>query len=479
MIESCEDPRSWAQSEFGHAQLNDVRNVSRLMQMAATVAAHPHPIVAQVFEDPAEQQAAYDFIENPRFTAREIIEASMQATACRACSLPRVLIPLDGCCLTLPDPDGVRGMGSVGRRSAYGRGLQVLDAVALREDGLPLGLAGLLSWARPLQCHARSHKHRPLHERETIFWLDLRAQIRDTFAQHAPNTERILLHDSGADAWGVLLDVIAHDEEEGEFSVIRAAHNRRAFTDPDVPSYLWSLLERAPIKGRYRQKIPAGHGRTERRAIFDVSAQKVTLDLCLTPSKAHEEVTLWAVRVRERGRVPAGQERLEWVLFTTWPVESVSDARRVISWYVFRWRVEDFHKTWKQSGSDIEQTALEDRRSVEKWMALHAAVSARALRLTHLARQPDEAAKPATAVFSEQELEALGALRAAHERDTLEDLTVEQAVTLVAGLGGYVPQKGRHPGPKILRRGLERLEIATQALQGAKRKRSRKKQLLN
>jgi hypothetical protein len=179
-------------------------------------------------------------------------------------------------------------------------------------------------------------------------------------------------------------------------------------------------------------------------------------------------VTLWAVRVRERGRLPAGEERLEWLLLTSWPVRSLRAARRVIGWYVLRWRVEDQHKTWKKSGSEIEATALRSRRAIETWMTLHAAIAARALRLTHLARQPDTGAQPADTVFTADELQALRVLRASYGRDTPDALTVTAAVTLVATLGGYTPARGRPPGPKVLRRGLEDLALATRVLQAAR-----------
>jgi len=201
----------------------------------------------------------------------------------------------------------------------------------------------------------------------------------------------------------------------------------------------------------------------------------VTLDLLQTPSSKHKQISLWAIWVRERGRVPAGEERLEWMLLTNWPITTFAQARRVVHWYLLRWRVEDQHKTWKKSGSDIERSQLGSRSAVERWMAIQAAVSARALRLTHLARDPQIGSQPAETVLSAEELAGLRTLRASYGDSTPESLTVEKAVERIASLGGYNRQKGRRPGPKTLRLGLERVTLAARVLAELSASKSRRR----
>jgi hypothetical protein len=36
-------------------------------------------------------------------------------------------------------------------------------------------------------------------------------------------------------------------------------------------------------------------------------------------------------------------DRLEWLLLTTRPVESLDQALEIVSWYTRRWIVEEFH----------------------------------------------------------------------------------------------------------------------------------------
>jgi hypothetical protein len=328
---------------------------------------------------------------------------------------------------------------------------------------------------RSLRPSKRSYKLRPVAQKETIHWLQLRAQVREVFSQHAPDTTRITLLDSGADAWAVYLDMHEHDGGKAEYSVVRASHNRCVRDASGAESNLWSTLRRAPLGTRYRENIGAGHGRTPRRALFELRTARVTLDLNCKPGGGHRDVPVYAVWLRELGRIPQGQERLEWMLLTSWPIETIADARRVVGWYLKRWRIEDHHKAWKGSGSNIEKTALRSRAAIERWMTIHAAVSARALQLIHAARDPEQAQKPATEVFSQWEIHGLRALRSGFNRSTPDDLNVEQAVTMVAEQGGFVPQKGRRPGPKVLQRGLERVGVAADAIERYETARSSRK----
>ena len=151
--------------------------------------------------------------------------------------------------------------------------------------------------------------------------------------------------------------------------------DRRASVEPGSPSHLWSLLRRAPNRTHVRLKVPSRPGRRARVAKLEVRWRQVTLDLLLKPSSVRVPVTLWAVRVHEVGRLSASVKRLEWVLLTDRPLEHRTQVLESIRWYTLRWRVEDHHKIWKRSGSDIEEMQLHSRAAMERWMAIHAAVS--------------------------------------------------------------------------------------------------------
>lgn len=163
------------------------------------------------------------------------------------------------------------------------------------------------------------------------------------------------------------------------------------------------------------------------------------------------------------GRLPAGQKRLCWRLLTNYPVNSFEDARRVLRNYSLRWRVEDFHKTWKSVGR-VEDSQLHSQPAVEKWARLLADNAMRIERLKHLARtQPDA---PANVELSEEEVDALLILKRPEDYRAKLRPSISTAVTLIAELGGYTGKtsSGGPPGSITIGRGLKELEVAVRTL---------------
>ena len=70
------DPKRWAEQEFGDVDLGDARLEARLVQMAVRVAESSGGTVAAVFRVPAERQAAYDLLSNPRMDWDMVGDAS-------------------------------------------------------------------------------------------------------------------------------------------------------------------------------------------------------------------------------------------------------------------------------------------------------------------------------------------------------------------------------------------------------------------
>lgn len=173
---------------------------------------------------------------------------------------------------------------------------------------------------------------------------------------------------------------------------------------------------------------------------------------------------VWA---REEGTTPSGETPLDWLLLTNHPVETVDDVRLVVFGYTLRWRIEDFHRTWKGGGCRVEQTQLRAREHVLKWATILAAVALRIERLKHLSRVSPEL--PADAEFTSREIQALLVLKQPSEAPTKSllgsTLTIGQATRLIAELGGYTGKSsGGPPGSTTIGRGLERIRIAAEVL---------------
>jgi hypothetical protein len=188
-------------------------------------------------------------------------------------------------------------------------------------------------------------------------------------------------------------------------------------------------------------------------------------------------MTVNAVWVRETSPAPRGESPLEWILLTNHSIDTLDDVKLVVFGYTQRWRIEDFHKTWKSGVCDVESTQLHAKAHVIKWATLLAAVAMRIERLKHLARE--QPTLPASTELSAVEVEALILLKRKYKKRTeqISDAmpTMAEATLWIAELGGYTGKSsGGPPGSITIGRGLEHLLIAAEvieALRSSKKKR--------
>ena len=102
---------AWAASEFGSADLGDIRRTRRLVAMARGAALRPSGKVSAVFDRPREREGAYDFLESAHLEADAVAASVFDATLRRAHGKQVVVVAIDGSSLTLPDGEGSKGFG--------------------------------------------------------------------------------------------------------------------------------------------------------------------------------------------------------------------------------------------------------------------------------------------------------------------------------------------------------------------------------
>lgn len=153
-------------------------------------------------------------------------------------------------------------------------------------------------------------------------------------------------------------------------------------------------------------------------------------------------------------------------MLTNRPVWTFAQALKVVDGYTHRWRIEEFHKTWKTGACNVEGMQLHCSESAIRWATILSAVAARVERLKYLSRT--EPNTPADAELLPHEIKALVVLhhRTAKHCDSLaRTLTIGEAVLWIAQLGGYTGKSsGGPPGTITITRGLEYLEPAAQML---------------
>lgn len=433
--------------------------------MAQTAAKRPAGQISKVFLTGAERQGAYDLLDNPQVELEQMQQAMAAACAARSRKHPFVFVPVDGSSLALTDRGKTKDFGSIGTLEAGARGLKVMSAIALDPQGVPLGLCAQRWWTRQgTQPQGPSRASRSIEEKETQHWLDVVEDTCRRFAEGAPGTRCWFQLDREGDAWPTLCKLAA----SGHLFTVRAAWNRRVQLPSGGKSHLRQVLQREPVLGTYDLHVPAGPGRSERTARMVVRAKTVDLDLRDKKTNRHQTLRVTAVWCRESRTTPRGAKPLDWLLLTNASVTTLEQARQVVFGYSQRWRIEEFHRTWKSGACNVEQTQLRSTSHVTKWATLLAAVALRIERLKYLAR--NEPNLPATVELTPLEIRALLLLKRKYKKrnEHIPDAmpTIGQATRWIAELGGYTGKSsGGPPGSITIQRGLDEIRAGALILE--------------
>jgi hypothetical protein len=459
---------TWAQEEFGGARLCDRRWERRLVRAAARTARAPGGKVSEVFGNDAARQGAYGLLESRAVDAAAVAMPMFAATARRCREAEFVYCPVDGSSLTLVDPGKEKGFGPIGDRVHGARGLKVISALAVSPDSVPLGLLSQEWWARldrvPAAQSKKRRAKRRTEDKETQRWLNAMEQSRQTMERVSPGTRVWFQIDREGDAW----PIIEKANVENHDFTIRGSHDRRVIGRSGEMVHLRKALESESVVDTYELDVTASVKRTARKATMSVRACRLEFDFRDKRTQKHFRRHLNVVLAREEGTTPASEKPIDWLLITNRTVENAKQIRQVILGYAQRWRIEDFHRTWKSGACRVEESQLRSAEAVKKWATILAAVAVRIERIKKLARSEPE--RPASDEFTPFELRAIVLLRFGEAgKSRLESgkvPTLAEATTWLAQIGGYTGRSsGGPPGSTTLARGLQQISAAVRVLE--------------
>jgi hypothetical protein len=146
---------------------------------------------------------------------------------------------------------------------------------------------------------------------------------------------------------------------------------------------------------------------------------------------------------------PKGESLVEWLLYTTEPLDQRDQIEAVVDHYRCRWLIEELNKALK-TGCVVQERQLESFDAITTMLALSLPIAVELLAMRTLARtDPD---RPAEELLSPDQL---AALRHISHRPLPEEPTIRDALWCIAGLGGHIKNNG-WPGWQVLQRGLEK-----------------------
>ncbi|MFN4925554.1 IS4 family transposase [Bradyrhizobium sp.] len=241
--------------------------------------------------------------------------------------------------------------------------------------------------------------------------------------------------------------------------LVRANWNRKIKLKSGTFTSQFAFVDGLPEAARFSVTIPAAPGRKERTAELALRFSPVTL--CRPhPSPAPDlpdTVRLTIVDVREVSSTHDG-ESIHWRLLTTHVVRSSKQARRIVDLYRKRWTIEEFFRTLKSAGFDIEEADIGEPEVMIKFVA---AAAVAAVTIMQLVRARDGTTEEKLIeAFDPDDRPVLEALSAEFEGATEKQKnphrkgTLAFAAWVIARLGGWTAYYGK-PGPMVMRVGLE------------------------
>lgn len=443
----------WAASLAEHADLPDERLNQRLADILAVFAHKSQDSIPQACDSPAATKATYRFFANHRVTVERLHDAITAATVEQCRGRAVVLAIHDTTSLNYSELTGTTGLGPIGS-SGTAQGLHLHTTLALRPDGVPLGLLHQKCWSRPPEQRADDHQQLPIEEKESRKWF-LGIGGADFALDELPDRERprvIHLMDRESDIHEVL-EAIASTTDG---AVIRSTHNR--LIDGPI-GRAHDAVAAAKSLGVHTVTVPAKPGQRKRTARLELRAVQVTIQ----PARRHavqadrQPIPLQLVEAREVD-APPGVTPLHWLLWTTEPASTFAEAVEVLRLYQLRWRIEDFHLTLK-SGCRIEELELETADRITKAVTIYSAVAVHLLTLRDLARVESNA--PCTNILSEDAWKTLW-MHIQQKKLTAKVVvpTIRQAVLWIGRLGGHQNRKrDGMPGVRTLWRGYRDLSL--------------------
>jgi hypothetical protein len=342
------------------------------------------------------------------------------------------------------------GYGVVGKGGAT-RGLLLHPVLAVEAgSGALLGLVSMQVWNRA-DGEVTPRRRRATAAKESQRWLDGAAQAAEVLARAASVT---VVSDRESDFY----ELFARRPAALQL-IVRACQNRRIAQEVG-DGLLFALIDDLPEQSRFAATIPAAPGRKARAAELAIRFAPVSLrkprhgaDPALPASAA---VTV--LDVRETSQPPDGSEPIHWRLLTSHAVTTVGQARRVLDLYRRRWIIEEFFRTLKTAGFDIEAADIGEPQAMINFVAA-ATIAAVTLKQLVQARDGDTDQRLTDAFDPDDQpvLEAVSAKlegKTQRQRNPHPKGSLAFAAWVIARLGGWTGYYGK-PGSQVMRRGLQ------------------------
>ena len=381
------DAKRWAEDTFANAKLKDYRHTERLIKITTDLANNAGQSIAKASSDEASIEGAYRFLRNENIDTQSIALAGYNSTLEKVKETKLVLSVQDTTGLaykhSVCEELGPVTSANKHRKTARGRSLFVHSTLMLdASNGHVLGLGNQHYWHREAKVTGNEHQKvmRERTEKESFKWQRNLEQMSERYGSLS---NVIDICDREADSYEYLDYQLTNNHR----FVVRAKTDRRLSAMEGKLSEVLKKLEPAAYT---EVKIAQKGGRKARRAQIALRYTTVTMEKNKNLKDVSKEVTINVVQCQEIGG-EGSEEKLCWNLYTSEPLNSPEDAKRIVQYYEWRWHIEEFHKVWKSDGTLVESLRMQTKGTLERAALILAFVAAYLYQLRYLAQSSDAA----------------------------------------------------------------------------------------
>ncbi|MBQ7739572.1 MAG: IS4 family transposase [Desulfovibrionaceae bacterium] len=446
----------WADLMVQPGSLGNTRNEQRMKNIIETQQAAPDSSFSDAAcGDKAAIKAQRRFLEN---SSQKINEDNMLVgsfnTAARVCeNFGEVLAVADGCILNFTGKKSCTDLGHIGTNQTptVSYGLEEHGVLACSLQGEIGGVLHSNIFAHEVSCD----KDAPAEEKESFVWdEDLLTAIE--LKKRLGSKKVTLVGDRGADILRIFWLAYLY---QLVYVLVRCHHNRACFSMNEKGEYvkekenLFDSLKHSKKQGEFTTTITTmDHGtRRQKDVTFEVRFGQYTLRYDDELTHKQQYVTVNVVYARQKNYYRS--DRLEWFLMTNDQVNNLEDAIMCVKKYATRWTIEVWHKILKSDACYVEDIPNLKINAIKRAIVIKMIVAARILFLTRLSRTIPFI--PLANILTNIERMVVETM-SNFNKSLYPPTMLGEFIEKIAIYGGYEKRKGRNPGPKVIRRVLEK-----------------------
>jgi hypothetical protein len=430
---------NWAMDNFGGAYFRDKRLSDRLITIASAMIALPNGSIPQQMEIWSDTKACYAFLRNAKVSHNQIQAPHRKRVLEEASKTGKVvLFAQDTSEVDYTSLEATTGLGYIGNHKNKGLMFHNCLAIEYNEtNSRIIGLANQQVWTR---------KNASLNKNETRAKRNKRGKESDVWLK---NIQQIGSPPEGCkwvsigDRANDIFEFFAESKKLGWETVARASQDRNIKIGEQEATCL-SHMRLLGSMGTMNIKIRKAGDSTQREILLNVSWEQVELQPPARLKRNTESVSLSVIRCWNT------EEDLEWILYSSIPVNNLEEAIEKVKWYANRWVIEEYHKCLK-TGCRIEASQLENGKGLKSLLGILGVIAVYLLQLRNISREEPE--RPACEVVDGKALQII------RKRFKLPlEVTVKVFWYSVARLGGFIGRKSDgEPGWQTLWKGWLRL----------------------